>query len=178
MRRLVSSDEIEEGKIYNFVYVGATVLYAKNNGKRTVLVVATAPELQYVQLYDPFGYPSTEDLRRGVITVGCPEAVFKETEIYEPDDETQWFKHSMKVASLTEAIERGILTREDVAVYHNKRVRVVAVSNAQGQHIGRYTCFGVEDKTTQPYLQYVYVWWNTWDQMNTDFKRYGVDIRS
>ena len=178
MRKLDSSSDMEEGKIYNLVYVGDNAAYAKINGKRTVLVLVTAPELQYVELYDSFGCVTTEDLRSGTITVGCPAVAFEETEIYEPVDETEWFKHSMKVTSLTEAIERGVLTHDDIAIYRNRRFNDVAVSGAHGKLLGRYLSFHVEGKTTQPYLQWVYVWWNSWEQMQVDFKRYNVDILS
>jgi hypothetical protein len=171
--------EWKKDGIYNLVYVGANQAYAEINGRRTVLVVATKPQLQYVQLYDRFGSPTEDDVRSGVCTVGDPSLVFKGDEISEPANENEWFKHSMRVTSLADAIERGGITRKDILSYSGRSSRCpfVAVSGVDGKFLGLYTDFRVEGKTSQPDLQAVYVWWNTWEEMYADFKTYGVDAR-
>lgn len=178
MRLLGTASEMEAGKVYNLVYAGDNAAYARINGRRTVLVTATKPALAYVELYAQFVSPTTDDLRSDPITVEAPAIAFAETEIWEVDDESQWLRKSMRVGSLGEAVERGVLTIEDIAYYQDRRPRDVAVSNLEGRHVGRYLGFNVEDKTAQPLLQCVYVWWNTWDAMRDDFRRHGVEIRS
>ena len=170
---------MKKGGIYNLVYTGTNEAYGRINGKRTILVMDIEPELQYVQLHDSFGCPNTDDLRSGVCTVRDPSLAFKEDQIFEPTDEREWFKHSMKVGSLAEAIERGVLTRKEITQHpvHSSHSPFTSFSGAKGQFLGLCTSFDVEDKTNQPYLQYVYVWWNTWEAMYADFKKYGVNAR-
>lgn len=177
MKTLIRPEEMQLNKVYNLVYVGDNEAYAKINGKRTIRVTATEPNLQYVELYDNFGSPTFDDLPGSTTYVGNPSEAFKEDEITEPADETEWFKKSVKFSSLVEAVEAGVLTPDDIK---SLRVRsssspFVSVSNRAGKFIGLYTGFNVEGKTTQPYLQQVYIWWNTWEDMYADFEAYGVN---
>jgi hypothetical protein len=178
MERLASVAEMEVGGIYNLVYVGENKAYARVNGKRTILVIATEPEFQYVQLYQQFASPTTDDLRSSLVTCEDAPLAFKNDEIFQPVGEDEWFKHSLRVTSLEEAISQGVLTKEDV-FRHPVRSRnspFVGVSDSDGRFVGLYTDFGVQDKTVQPYLQTVYVWWDTWEDMRADFKKYGVIV--
>jgi hypothetical protein len=177
MKTLIPPNQMEVGKVYNLVYVGDNEAYAKINGKRTILVTATTPELRYVQLYDQFGFPRFDDVRGNPTHVSNLELAFKEDEISEPADESEWFKHSIKVSSLGEALEQELITLDDIKnlPVRSNRNPFVGCAGEKGAYIGTYTSFHVEGRTKHPYLQNVYVWWNSWDEMVEDFEKYGVN---
>lgn len=175
MQKLSGFGEMRLGGIYNLVYVGPNAAYARINGKRTILVTALEPELQYVELFDQFGNPLKEDIRSETTTVGSPELGFAETEISEPADQSEWFKHALKVSSLEEALAHGV-TREDIAWYQGRNGRIVPTIGER--LLGVQVNFGVEDRLpNRPLLQSVYVVWKDWEAVYADFARYGVDVR-
>lgn len=179
MRKLLNAGAMKKDGIYNLVYVGNNDAYGKINGKRTILVTATTPKLEYVELHSQFVDSITDDLRSATTTVGDPLIAFKEDEIFEPENESQWYKHSAKITKLSDGIDQGILTREDILGHpvRSSHSPFVAVSGANGKFQGLYTRFGVEGQTNLPYLQAVYAWWDTWENMYADFKQFGVDAK-
>ncbi|MFA7194042.1 MAG: hypothetical protein WC087_03950 [Candidatus Paceibacterota bacterium] len=169
------------GGIYNLVYVGDNTAYAKINGKRTIQVVSIDPELQYVQLYDPFGCPKTSELRSSTITITNKSVAFSKSndQIYVPSGEEEWFKHSQRVTSLGEGMDLKILTMDKIQrhpIQSNRSPFCAHLAGAPNFGLdGISTAFNVEDETTYPYLQRVFVWWKTWEDMYSDFEKYGLD---
>jgi hypothetical protein len=179
MKTLVKPAELQSGKIYNLTYVGDNQDFAAINGKRTILVMATRPKLEYVQLHDQFASPMLDDVRGNTVTVSNPTLTFKDYEITEPADESEWFKHSVKVLSLDAALEQKLIAPDDIKSHlvQNGRSAFVGCAEQGGKFLGLYTAFNVEGRAEHPLLQKVCVWWNSWDEMEKDFEKHDVNIR-
>ena len=179
MRQLSSAAEMKVDGIYNLVYAGDNKAYAKINGKRTIRVMSRGrSRLEYVQVFDQFGDPAQDDIPATPTAVKDTSTAFKDYKIFEPENEGEWFKHSLKFSSLGEAIEQGVLTIRDIKEYpvHSSHCPFVADIGKRGLR-GVSADFEVEDKTSQPLLQRVYIRWGTWEDLFRDFDRYGVNAR-
>lgn len=175
MKKLINYTWLDKGKIYNRVYVGSNDAYARINGKETFLVLKTEPVLAVQVLYDQFGSPYSEDLRGGVVTFTSPKIAFKEFELFEPENESEWFKKSTRVNCLQEAIDRKLIPESLVA---HKRINsngFVPTTSGAGM-IGVHWHISVEDKTDQPLLQTVYVVWKNWEELRADFQKFGTKV--
>ena len=168
--------QMQKGKVYNLVYVGENEAYAKINGKRTIRVVNVSP-IQYVELFDQFGDPLRDNIPSAVTTIRAPDHVFKNDQISEPADESEWFKHSMKVLSLDEAMENGVSLAQ-IRACGSGSLRDVPVFDRDMVLLGRYVQFNVEGQTNRPMLQTIFVCWSNYEIMRADFQRHGVTIRS
>lgn len=179
MRKLDSPSQMRKGHVYNLVYVGPNNDYGKINGKRTILIVKVRP-FQYVILHDEFGDPFTRRVESHVISVGDPQYVFRGDEIYEPENQNQWFKHALRFTSIGAAIKRGVLTKKMVKTHPAKSNPgcIVSVWGGKDRHLlGVYGSFRVEGKFKKhPYLQSVFIWWRNRERMIADFAKYGVKI--
>lgn len=163
---------MERGGIYNLVYVGENHAYGRINGKRTIRVLEITPKLQYVNLFDQFGKALSDDLAYGPITVENQDIAFKDDEIYEPADESEWLKHALKVGSLTEALKHGV-TEADIAEYRGL-VPIIGRTDV----LGVRASFQVEDRLAdRPLLQCVFIVWKNWEATYADFDAHGVNIR-
>ncbi len=178
MKQLGSAKEMQQGKVYNLVYTGSNEAYGKVNGKRTIRVTQTEPTFQYIQLYDQFGHACFDDLHSGEVTVSDLSLTFNEDEIFEPEGEEEWFKHSAKFTSLGAAVQQGLLTIEQIEQFPVKlnRNSFVAHMNQQSKLQGVFTSFNAKS-ATNPMLQRIYIWWSSWEEVYADFRQYGVDAR-
>lgn len=176
MRKLNSVAELQVDRVYNMVYTGNNDAYAKFNGKQTFIVTATEPQLKTVTLYDQFGSLHSDEIRGGEITYGDNLSVFKEYDIFEPESEAEWFKKSVKVTSLDEALERRLITAGDITKRVWRTSTFVTMSE-NGSFFGLYTSFMVEGKTDRQYLQVVNVFWKSWNEMRGDFNKHGATIK-
>jgi hypothetical protein len=177
VKKLSSPAEMQAGKVYNLIDIGPNKAYARINGKRTILILETTPKLKYVQLYDAHCIVASDHLRGHPCTIDDLARAFEEDEIFEPASQDEWFKHSAKVRTLADGIAQGLLTREQIQKEPvRSRLTLIDASGAGGKRLGIYTFFSVEDQTNQPLLQYVYVWWDSEEEMRKDFEEYGVTI--
>lgn len=182
MKKLQVRD-MKVGGIYNVVYVGQNHEYGRINGKYTIRVVETIPKFKFYQIFYQFGWIDSDELRSPMHTAEDVERCFRDEEIYEPENESQWFKHSLKFKGLAEALKRGVLTLDairDCPV--NSRVNssgspFVSVASPDCKSSWLYASFNVEDKTAEPLLQRVYIRWDTWEKMRADFRQYGVHMK-
>jgi len=157
------------GKVYNSVYVGENEAYARVNGKETFVVIAIKPSLQIKTLFDRNGNVCTDDLCGNTVTFICPGKALKECEFFETENESEWFKKSVKVKSLAEAIKIGAKLDE----FENQSMEwksFVSFGNAL------YYYFSIEGTSENPYLQTIFVFWETHEAASQDFAQYGATI--
>ena len=178
MKKLDSYKDLRKGRVYNRVYVGDNKAYARINGKETFRVLETSPMLHVSILFDQFGDPLQQDLGgRNGPTFTDPVAAFRDFEIFEPKDESEWFKKSVRVASLAEAIALGL----DPAEIRGKRLKTDGFTprwSADSKTLAAvYGRFSVEDKTPQPYLQTIFVVWESWEQLKADYAAYDTIVK-
>lgn len=175
MKKLDSFTQLVIGGIYNRVYTGPSEAYRRINGKETFQVVQTDPVLGIETLYDQFGSAHTEELRLRQITIPCPEKAFEEFELYECEDSSEWFRKSVRVSSLDEALQNGLPISE-IQGKNFRNTNFVAMWGHGQKFFGLTLSFNVEDKTSQPLLQAIVILWKTWDEMYADFEKHGVSV--
>lgn len=175
MKKVDSWKDIVVGRVYNRVYVGPNEAYAKINGKETFRVVATSPQLEVQVLFSQFGSLFSEEFESNMITFGYPDIAFKEFELYEPADESEWFKKSVRCSSIGEALERGLLTAEDVSNKCFDTGRFIPCHSGV-EFLGVYGRFSVEGKTKFPVLQAVFVHWKDWKELRAELGKYGTTV--
>ena len=176
MKKLDGHQEFRSGGTYCSTYVGENKAYARINGKRTILVKRTEPDLVFVELFDQFGDPFTEDIRGGEITSMAADLLFGDREVFEPESENEWFKHSMKFDSLSTPLAQGLITKKDIEekASWGTRCPFTAVFGLDHKFKGVSARFDVEDKTPLVLLQAVFIVWPTWEALREDFE--GLDI--
>ncbi len=179
MKKLQSWEGLKSGEIYNRVYIGNNDAYGRINGKETFLVLQTEAPLQATVLFDQFGDPHTNDIRSNVITFTHPDFAFKEFELFKPESEEEWFKKSVKVTSLNDALKFNI-TMEDIKRTAEWRHRspFMPTFDAEWKMKGVQCSFRVEDRTANPLLQTVFIVWPNWETMKADFKGLGLVART
>ena len=179
MKKLNSYTEFQSGRVYNRVYTGPNMAYAHINGKETFLVLETTP-LQTVELFGQFGDPHTDDIRGETVTYDVPEIAFKEFELFQPADASEWLKKSVKVTSLGAAVEQELITREDITQMgeHGSTSPFMPTFGRDMKLKGIQCHFQVEDRTKHPLLQAVFVVWQDWETLKADFKKFGVTVRT
>lgn len=175
MKKLDSWREMVVGAIYNSVYVGDNKAYAKVNGKQTIVILGKDP-LRFQELFDQHGDPFTIDMRDSVITSELPDKLFEHCEIYEPANETEWFKKAVRFDSITTAVQLGLVTMEWLKHLQLRSNYFVPHFGAQGKMQGVVGEFCVEDKTQVPFLQTVVIVWKNWSDLFADFERIGIDV--
>ena len=174
MRKVSSYRELEVGKIYNRVYVGPNKAYAKINGRQTFEVTATEPVFQYQILRDKFGDCASEEIRSGVITSSRPDLLFKEVELFEVDDKSEWFIKS-EITTLKAALDEGLITIEDIKGKSSSKEHTSRAGCKSGPAF--YTQFGVEGKSSDnPLLQTIYICWMSYEELEEGFAEFGVHI--
>ncbi len=178
MKKLCSPTELRTGHVYNCVYVGDNDAYARINGKETFLVINIKP-LETVELFDQFGDPYTDDIRSTLTTHGSITGAFKECEIFQPSNESEWFRKSVRVNSLADALKQGGITIADIKRKADWRGQspFVTTIDCNQKLKGIHCSFCVEDKTDRPLLQTVFVVWQTWVELADDFKKQGIKVR-
>lgn len=170
MRKLASYKEFEKGKIYNRVYVGENKAYANINGKQTFIVVDLEPELVVQTLFAQFGSVQSDRLTSNEITFGSPEITFNGYELYEVENEKEWFKKS-QIMTLDEAVSAGFITPDDI---RRRAKHFIAIWLDPGN--GYYNSYPVGGKSkTNPYLQMVYFKWNSIEEMESDLAKYEAE---
>lgn len=171
---VVRPQDLKVGEVYNLIYAGPNHNYGWNNGRRTICVVSRTgdDEVCYVQLHGQFGYATKPDLAGGVCTAKINWA-FKDDVIVKPESEDGWYRHSVRVNSLDEALKQGV-TPADLEPF--SRGRSGLVSHYSGTCTNMSARFDVEGRTRQPYLQAVYVLWSSWEAMVADFESHGVTV--
>jgi hypothetical protein len=173
---------LKVGDVFNRIYVGDNKAYAKINGKGTLRVIETRPEFQAVELFAQFGSPTTEELQSRTITFSNPDLAFKDSELFVPSNESEWFKKSVKVHSLKKALRLGV-TLSDIRKYASWSGYCPFVAHMNGAPDYGLRCvscqFDVEGRDkTQPLLQTVFVVWRTWNSLIADFKRLKIKVRT
>lgn len=181
MKKIESSSHFCVGGIYNIVYIGDNTAYAAINGRRTIRVTATDPKIKFVTLFDQFGNPLIEDIRSQEITAGTES--FKEDEIFEPEDESEWFKKSARFSSLQEALKQELVTKEGIQRIANwcGTSPFIAHLTGLGHSLAGVTCSFYESDgraPKQPLLQCVYIVWKNWKDLKTDFELLGIKPRT
>jgi hypothetical protein len=180
MKKITNYTKLKKGRVYNRVYVGDNKAYAKINGKETFLVLRTEPHLEVVVLFDQFGSPLADDLRGGVITFGAPEIAFKNFELFEPSNKSEWFKKSTKVKSLGAALKRKLITLKAIKVTADWRGQCpfMPTFGRDNKLKGVQCSFRVEGKMKDPFLQTVFIVWKNWERLIADFKKYGIKVQT
>ncbi|MES2087807.1 MAG: hypothetical protein V4467_02310 [Patescibacteria group bacterium] len=178
MKKLKDYSKLVKGRVYNMVYVGENKAFGRIDGKETFRVLETRPELKTVTLFDMFGDPHTPDLSAGPVTYGSPAVSFKDFELFEPTNETEWYKKSAKFTSLGAAFEQGLITQDDIEDMGKPRNRCPFMPSFghDNKMLGVECGFSVEDKTKYPLLQTVFVVWPNWETLYADFKKFGVVV--
>lgn len=179
MKKLASWRDMRVGIVYNRVYIGENTAYGRINGKETFLVLETAP-LQTVELFSQFANAHTDDLRSSTTTFDNPDIAFKEFDVFEPENEGEWFKKSIKFSSLADPLNQGLITRANIELVADWRGRcpfTVTWGDAQ-KMLGVECGFGVEDQTMHPLLQTVFIVWPNWVELRADFKKLGIEVRT
>lgn len=176
MKKLNSYTELQVGGIYNRVYIGPKEAFKPINGKETFLVMQTTPVLKLVTLFDPHGRIFTDDLSGNPWTMTHPELGFGDYEIYEPKDESEWFKKSVRVNSLSEGLQQNLLTLAGIKERSRGYFNTMFGLKVLGYENGYYCSFSVEGKTEHPLLQYVYVTWKTREDLRADFAKHGSPV--
>ena len=167
MKKINGHKQFMVGKVYNIIYIGNNKAYAKINGKRTIIIMATSPILQYQVLFDQFGSVFSDELRSGTITSRAPERAFAECELYEVDDKNEWFIKS-QLMTTQEALDENLITLDDIKKGPKSR-SVVSIPG------GFYITYSVEGRSAKnPYLQCVFVKWGSYEEMETDFIKHGA----
>ncbi|MCK9351696.1 MAG: hypothetical protein WCT49_01880 [Candidatus Paceibacterota bacterium] len=176
MKKLNSWKELQKGRVYNQIYIGRNADYAKINGKETFKVLDTKPELRLYVLYGQFGWPTKDDLRSTKIPVPNPDMYFEDFELFEPADESEWFKKSMKFSSVATALQEGLLKAEDICNIEIARSVFSPFYDAKSRSGGIWLYFPVEGRTVLPLLQTVYIVWKNWDEVRADLEKHGTTI--
>lgn len=182
MKQIRDLKDLRVGGIYNVVYTGDNEAYARINGRSTIRITELSPKMKSVTLFDQFGDPTKDDIRSNEATYGTKP--FGDSDIFEPDDESQWLKKSLKFGSLQEALDQGLITMETIksmAAWHNSNQSPFVAHwgpAPKREVIARSCCFRVEDKVpTHPLLQSVFIVWKNWEEEQADFGRIGIAPR-
>lgn len=179
MIKLKNWKDLKREGIYNRIYIGPNEDYSRINGKETFMIVETEPKLQVAVLFDQFGDPHTENIESNVITFHSPEIAFREFELFEPANEGEWFKKSVKVTSLRDTLQFNV-TMADIERVAKWQCRspFMPTFDVEWKMKGVQCSFRVEDKTTNPFLQTVFIVWPSWKAMAADFEGFGFTART
>ncbi len=179
MKKLQSWKDLKKGGVYNQVYVGDNEAYAKVNGKQTFIVIETTPALKTETLFDEFGSVYSDELRSPTATYPKdPELAFKDVELFEPKDKSEWFIKSVKITSLAAALKANLIKMEDIKDSRMRSSWFTPFFGPKRELLGVYHSFSIEGTLENPLLQSVFVIWKTWDALYADFAQYGVDVKS
>jgi hypothetical protein len=181
MKRIKDTSSLSLGGVYNVMYVGDNAEYAKIEGKRTIRVTEIEPKLKFVTLFAKIGNPLRKDIQGPETT--CGTEPFTEYEIFEPKNESEWFKKSIKFTSLQEALQQELVTEAEIQSCANWYSTCPFVAHMTGpeRSLEGVVCeFDIPDGrgTKHPLLQSVYIVWKNWEEMKADFELLGLKPRT
>lgn len=173
----ITPGELKAGCVYNKIYRGDNPYYTKHYGVETFRVLEDTPQLKTVTIFSSLNpWPLSEELCGNDTRFINPDFAFKEYDLYEPKDETEWFKRSIKVSSLSEAVERGLIASGNITGRHWYRSSLTSMSDQDSRHAGYYTTMSVEGSAENPHLKTVVIHWTRFADLLADFKKFGITI--
>lgn len=172
--QIMNIKDLKPGKIYNKVYTGDNKAYGRINGKSTIEIVYNQDGIvKYQELYSTTGSAFKKDLRSGVITCSSPDIAFKNYEIKEVSDESEYFIHN-QLFSLDEAISQGLIELSALEYLFRDQsknfVRVGSVTGLDGKPMIQVGCEG--KSKDNPFLQTVTIVWGSWGEMRANVKKH------
>lgn len=177
MKKIKNWRELRKGGIYNRVYTGNNKVYGRVDGKQTFIVLKTEPSLKVQTLFDQFGDVYSAELRSATITFTYPDLAFREFNLYEPENKSEWFIKSLKLTSLAEALDAKFIG-VDAIKRVGKNSKIFAESFGERREMLSVHCnFRIEGTLENPLLQNVLVIWKNWEELRADFAKYEVEVQ-
>ncbi len=171
MRKLTGWRDLVAGGVYNMVYVGPAGKRGIDE-KQTFVVIKNDPKLVVQFVFDQFGSIYSDQLRSDERTLGLPDKVFEHFDLFEPTDESEWFRSAIKVTSLAEALEAGLVTTEYIS---NQEISSHCFQFAKD--LGVYWLISLDETFSgNPLLRRVFILWKSWDALDADFAQYKTTI--
>lgn len=171
MKKIDSYKDLEVGKVYNKVYKGSNKAHAKISGKQTIRIIQTTPNLLVEILFDELGSIFSDELANGPVTHLCPEVSFKEYDLFEIEDESEYFIKAQRM-TLQEAFDANLITLDEIRKSNHK---VIAVWHEAPKENSFYYKFDVEGRLKEnPYLQSVFVEWDSYKERDAAFEEFGI----